>query len=135
VTKFLIRDGRGLLGVGDNGVREVFWPRNLRGGRRFTGMAPDFATVSARNKIVLSEAKGGVNVDGDEVIEQLSSGMEGVRQRGLTGDIEEPELFIEQRGKFGGTTYNVKDGYLFDKDRGKRAILKGLNRFIRVIRL
>ncbi|WP_437951874.1 hypothetical protein WME98_14650 [Sorangium sp. So ce296] len=134
-TKFLIRKGRGLLGVGDDGVRMVLW-RDLSDGARANLKAPDFVTVSAQNKLILSEAKGGMNVDGDEVIKQLSSGMEGVRQRGLVGHVEEEvELLMEQGGKFSGRKYTVKDGYLFDKDKDKRATLNGFNRFIKVVRL
>ena len=73
--------------------------------------------------------------EGDRVIEQLSSGMEGLRQRGLAGDVEEVELIMERGGKFGGDTYIEKDGYLFDKNKGKRATLNGFNRPIKVIRL
>ncbi|XYH97258.1 hypothetical protein ACMHYB_57460 [Sorangium sp. So ce1128] len=97
--------------------------------------APDFLTVSARNKLILSEVKTGRNVEGGRVIEQLSSGMEGVRQRGLVGDVEEVELIVERGAKFGGDTYIEKDGYLFDKNKGKRATLNGFNRPIKVIRL
>ncbi|XYH95991.1 hypothetical protein ACMHYB_50750 [Sorangium sp. So ce1128] len=81
-VKFLSRDGRTLLGVGHDGVRAMLWPK-LAGNAGAKPKAPDFITVSARNKLILSEAKGGVNVDGNKVIEQLSSGMEGVRQNGL----------------------------------------------------
>ncbi|WP_434044737.1 MULTISPECIES: hypothetical protein [Sorangium] len=134
-AKFLSRDGRTLLGVGDDGVRVVLW-RKLSDDARAERSAPDFLTVSAQNKLVLSEAKGGINVNGKEVIEQLSSGMEGVRQNGLVGDVEEEaQLLMERGGKFGGRKYIEKDGYLFDKDKGKRATLNGFNRVIRVIRL
>ncbi|WP_438006514.1 hypothetical protein WME89_49410 [Sorangium sp. So ce321] len=131
---FLTRDGRGLLGVGDDGVRVVLW-RELSDDARAKLKAPDFVTVSARNKLILSEVKEGRNVDGDRVIEQLSSGMEGLRQRGLVGDVEEVELIMDRGGKFGGDTYIEKDGYLFDKNKGKRATLNGFNRPIKVIRL
>ncbi|XXY55195.1 hypothetical protein WME91_21575 [Sorangium sp. So ce269] len=132
---FLMRERRALLGVGDDGVRMVLW-RELADKARANLKAPDFVTVSAQNKLILSEAKGGRNVDGDEVIEQLSSGMEGVRQMGLVGHVEEEvELLMEQGGKFSGDTYIVKDGYLFNDKKGKRATLKGFNRSIKVIRL
>ncbi|WP_437950981.1 hypothetical protein WME98_09390 [Sorangium sp. So ce296] len=134
-TKFLSRDGRTLLGVGDDGVRAMLWP-DLKGNARASLKAPDFITVSTRNKLILSEAKGGINVDGNKVIEQLSSGMEGVRQNGLVGDVEEEvQLLMERVGKFGGTQYIAQDGYLFDTQKGKRATLKGFNKFIKVIRL
>ncbi|WP_437936396.1 hypothetical protein [Sorangium sp. So ce341] len=131
---FLTRDGRALLGVGDDGVRRVLWTK-LSDEALANLKAPDFLTVSPRNKLILSEVKEGRNVDGDRVIEQLSSGMEGLRQRGLVGDVEEVELIMERGGKFGGDTYIEKDGYLFDKNKGKRATLNGFNKSIKVIRL
>ncbi|XXY05691.1 hypothetical protein WMF26_42780 [Sorangium sp. So ce185] len=96
----------------------------------------DFLTVSAQNKLILSEVKTGRNVEGGRVIEQLSSGMEGVRQRGLAGDVEkEVELIVERGAKFGGDTYVEQGGYLFDTNKDKRATLNGFNRPIKVIRL
>ncbi|MDC0684816.1 hypothetical protein [Sorangium atrum] len=133
-AKFLARDGRTLLGVGDDGVRATLWPK-LTGNAATKPRAPDFITVSAQGKLVLSEAKGGANVNGNDVIEQLSSGMEGVRQNGLVGDVEEVQLLMERGGKFGGTQYIAQDGYLFDTQKGKRASLKGFNMPIKVIRL
>ncbi|WP_437754044.1 hypothetical protein [Sorangium sp. So ce1389] len=133
-AKFLSRDGRALLGVGDDGVRVVLW-RDLPDKVRANLKAPDFLTVSAQNKLILSEVKTGRNVDGGRVIEQLSSGMEGVRQRGLVGDVEEVELIVERGAKFGGDTYVEQGGYLFDKNKDKRATLNGFNKFIKVIRL
>ncbi|KYF50114.1 hypothetical protein BE04_13540 [Sorangium cellulosum] len=133
-AKFLSRDGRTLLGVGDDGVRATLWPKLARDART-KPRAPDFITVSAQNKLILSEVKGGVNIDGKEVIEQLSSGMEGVRQNGLVGDVEEVQLLMERGGKFGGTQFIAQDGYLFDTQKGKRATLKGFNMPIKVIRL
>jgi hypothetical protein len=133
-AKFFSRDGQAMLGVGDDGVRKVLW-RELSDTARANLKAPDFLTVSARNKFILNEVKSGSNVNGKEVIEQLSSGMEGLRQKGLVGDVEEARLIMERRGKFGGDTYIEKDGYLFDTDKGKRATLIGFNRFIKVIRI
>ncbi|AUX26160.1 hypothetical protein SOCEGT47_067210 [Sorangium cellulosum] len=133
-AKFLSRDGRALLGVGDDGVRAVLW-RKLSADARAELSAPDFLTVSARDKLILSEAKGGFNVNGNDVIGQLSSGMEGVRRHGLVGDVEEVQLLMERGGKFGGTQYVAQDGYLFDTQKGKRATLKGFNMLIKVIRL
>ncbi|MGK3968670.1 hypothetical protein WMF38_38295 [Sorangium sp. So ce118] len=133
-AKFLSRDGRVLLGVGDDGVRSVLWP-NLAGDARAKLRAPDFITVSVRNKLIMSEVKGGINVNGNDVIEQLSSGMEGLRQNGLVGDVDEAQLLMERGGKFGGKQYIEKDGHLFDTQKGKRATLKGFDSFIKVIRL
>ncbi|WP_437733371.1 hypothetical protein [Sorangium sp. So ce1335] len=132
-AKFLSRDGRALLGVGDDGVRVVLW-RDLPDKVRANLKAPDFLTVSARNKLILSEAKSGRNVDGGRVIEQLSSGMEGLRAKGLVGHVEDDaQLLMERGGKFGGDTYVEQGTYLFDKNKGKRATLNGFNKFIKVI--
>ncbi|WP_237244606.1 MULTISPECIES: hypothetical protein [Sorangium] len=133
-AKFLSRDVRALLGVGDDGVRVVLW-RELSDKVRANLKAPDFLTVSAQNKLILSEVKMGRNVPGDKVIEQLSSGMEGLRTKGLVGDVEEAQLIMERGGKFDGKQYIAKDTYLFDTQKGKRATLNGFNIPIRVIRL
>ncbi|XXY53731.1 hypothetical protein WME91_21595 [Sorangium sp. So ce269] len=134
-AKFLSRDGRALLGVGDDGVRAVLW-RDLPDKVRANLKAPDFLTVSAQNKLILSEVKTGRNVDGGRVIEQLSSGMEGIRQRGLVGHVEDDaQLIVERGAKFGGDTYVEQGTYLFDKNKGKKATLNGFNRPIKVIRL
>jgi hypothetical protein len=121
--------------VGDEGVRDVIWRVPGEKIRTYTGPAPDFVTVSPRGKIILSEAKAGRNIDGNKVIEQLSPAMEGLRQKGLVGDVEAVQFIMEQRGQFSGTQYIAQDGYLFDTKKGKRATLNGFNRFIRVIRL
>ncbi|WP_408022448.1 hypothetical protein [Sorangium sp. Soce836] len=135
VTSFLTGDGRALLGVGDDGVRDVLKiPYQSKPGST-DGMAPDFLTVSAREKLILSEAKAGTNVDGDRVIDQLSNAMEALKRNGRAGDVVEVELIMERGGKLDGKKYTVKDGYLFDEDKGKRASLKGFNKPIKVIRL
>ncbi|WP_437828477.1 hypothetical protein [Sorangium sp. So ce1153] len=135
VTSFLTHDRRALLGVGDDGVRDALKiPYQSRPGST-EGMAPDFLTVSAREKLILSEAKAGTNVDGDRVIDQLSNAMEALARKGRAGDVEEVELIMERGGKLGGKKYTIKDGYLFDEDKGKRASLKGFNKPIKVIRL
>ncbi|WP_437950988.1 hypothetical protein WME98_09425 [Sorangium sp. So ce296] len=125
----MTREGRALLGVGDEGVREMLkMPASVK--------APDFVTVSRGQKLIVSEVKGGNEIKVKEVVKQLSSGMEGLRQKGVVGDVEQVELIMARGGKFSPeNTYTVKDGYLFNVKRGKREPLNGFNRPIRVIQL
>ncbi|AUX43916.1 hypothetical protein SOCE26_053720 [Sorangium cellulosum] len=125
----MTREGRALLGVGDGGVREMLkMPASVK--------APDFVTVSRGQKLIVSEVKGGNEIKVKEVIKQLSSGMEGLRQKGVVGDVEQVELIMARGGKFSPeNTYSIKDGYLFNVKKGKREPLNGFNRPIRVIQL
>lgn len=62
--------------------------------------------------------------------------MEGLRQKGVVGDVEQVELIMARGGKFSPeNTYSIKDGYLFNVKKGKREPLNGFNRPIRVIQL
>ncbi|WP_437896506.1 hypothetical protein [Sorangium sp. So ce124] len=125
----MTREGRALLGVGDEGVREMLkMPASVK--------APDFVTVSRGQKPIVSEVKGGNEIKVKEMIQQLSSGMEGLRQRGVVGDVEQVELIMARGGKFSPeNTYSIKDGYLFNVKKGKREPLNGFNTPIRVIQL
>ncbi|XXY54082.1 hypothetical protein WME91_23420 [Sorangium sp. So ce269] len=125
----MTREGRALLGVGDEGVRKMLkMPASVK--------APDFVTVSRGQKLIVSEVKGGNEIKVKEMIQQLSSGMEGLRQRGVVGDVEQVELIMARGGKFSPeNTYSIKDGYLFNVKKGKREPLNGFNRPIRVIQL
>jgi hypothetical protein len=125
----MTREGRALLGVGDEGVREMLkMPASVK--------APDFVTVSRGQKLIVSEVKGGNEIKVKEMIQQLSSGMEGLRQRGVVGDVEQVELIMARGGKFSPeNTYSIKDGYLFNVKKGKREPLNGFNTPIRVIQL
>ncbi|WP_437754047.1 hypothetical protein [Sorangium sp. So ce1389] len=132
----MTREGRALLGVGDEGVRKML---NLPG-ESLPGMsggrAPDFVTVSRGQKLIVSEVKGGNTVRIKDVTDQLSNGMEGLRKKGVAGDVEQVELIMARGAKFKPEdTYTVKDGYLFNVKKGKRETLNGFNRPIRVIQL
>ncbi|MGK4008935.1 hypothetical protein WMF31_40395 [Sorangium sp. So ce1036] len=132
-AQFLVDDGRSLVGVGDDGVRTVLGiPKESPTGT-IEGKAPDFLSVSSGHKLILSEAKGGT-IDVFEVRNQLTNAMEAVKKKGLAGDVQRAELIMEQGAEFKPDKFIVKDGYLFDTDKGKTVTLKGFNTFIMVIR-
>nr|WP_242516359.1 hypothetical protein [Sorangium cellulosum] len=84
----------------------------------------------------MSEVKGGDPVKVDDVIKQLSNGMEGLRKEGVAGDVEQVELIMTRGAKFKPKdTYTVKDGYLFNVKKGKRETLNGFNNPIKVTQL
>ncbi|WP_437732518.1 hypothetical protein [Sorangium sp. So ce1335] len=132
----MTREGRALLGVGDGGVRKMLdLPDESLPGMS-GGRAPDFVTVSRGQKLIVSEVKGGDTVRIKDVTDQLSNGMEGLRKKGVAGDVEQVELIMKRGAKFKPEdTYTVKDGYLFNVKKGKRETLNGFNRPIWVIQL
>ncbi|WP_437854752.1 hypothetical protein [Sorangium sp. So ce363] len=135
-AKFLVDDGRSLVGVGDDGVRRVLdIPRESRTGT-IEGKAPDFLSVSSGHKLILSEAKGGGTIDAFDVRDQLLNAMRALKDKwGLAGDVQRVELIMEQGAKFKPKKFTVKDGYLFDSDAGETVTLEGFNKPIMVIRL
>ncbi|WP_437804928.1 hypothetical protein [Sorangium sp. So ce1078] len=133
-AKFLVDDGRSLVGVGDDGVREVVGiPKHSSPGGD-EAMAPDFVSISGGHKLIISEAKGGT-IPVAKVRTQLSNAMKALKEKGLDGDVARVELIMEQGAKFDPEKFTVKDGYLFDWDAGKPVTLDGFNKFIMVIRL
>ncbi|WP_437796959.1 hypothetical protein [Sorangium sp. So ce693] len=133
---FMTRDERALLGVGDGGVRKMLdLPDESLPGMS-GGKAPDFVTVSRGQKLIVSEVKGGNPVELDDVFKQLSNGMEGLRNKGVAGDVEQVELIMTRGAKFKPEkTYSVKDGYLFNTTTRKKVTLKGFNHPIKVTQL
>ncbi|WP_437986639.1 hypothetical protein [Sorangium sp. So ce117] len=133
---FMTRDERALLGVGDGGVRKMLdLPGESLPGMS-GGKAPDFVTVSRGQKLIVSEVKGGNPVELDDVFKQLSNGMEGLRNKGVAGDVEQVELIMTRGAKFKPEkTYSVKDGYLFNTTTRKKVTLKGFNHPIKVTQL
>ncbi|WP_437306726.1 hypothetical protein [Sorangium sp. So ce388] len=133
-AKFLVDDGRALVGVGDDGVRRVLRiPRESRPGT-IEGMAPDFVSVSSGHKLILSEAKGG-KIDVGTVRDQLTNAMTALKKKGLDGDVDRVELIMEQGAEFKDPNFTVKDGYIINSQTGKTVTLEGFNKFIMVIRL
>ncbi|KYF72836.1 hypothetical protein BE15_03615 [Sorangium cellulosum] len=133
-AKFLVDDGRSLVGVGDDGVREVVGiPKHSSPGGS-EGAAPDFVSISRGHKLIISEAKGGT-IPVDKVRKQLSNAMKALKEKRLDGDVARVELIMEQGADFNPKKFTVKDGYLFDSDEGKTVTLDGFNNFIMVIRL
>ncbi|KYF66891.1 hypothetical protein BE11_48380 [Sorangium cellulosum] len=133
-AKFLVDDGRSLVGVGDDGVREVVGiPKHSRPGGS-EGAAPDFVSISRGHQLIVSEAKGGT-IPVDKVRKQLSNAMKALKEKGLDGDVARVELIMEQGADFNPKKFTVKDGYLFDSDEGKTVTLEGFNNFIMVIQL
>ncbi|WP_438029277.1 hypothetical protein [Sorangium sp. So ce233] len=133
-AKFLVDDGRSLVGVGDDGVREVVGiPKHSSPGGD-EAMAPDFVSISRGHKLIISEAKGGT-IPVRRLRKQLSNAMKALKEKRLDGDVARVELIMEQGAKFDPKKYTVKDGYLFDSDAGKAITLDGFNNFIMVIRL
>ncbi|WP_437991714.1 hypothetical protein [Sorangium sp. So ce145] len=132
----MTHEGRALLGVGDGGVRKMLdLPDESLPGMS-GGKAPDFVTVSRGQKLIVSEVKGGNPVELDDVFKQLSNGMEGLRNKGVAGDVEQVELIITRGAKFKPKdTYAVKDGYLFNTKTRKKVTLKGFNHPIKVTQL
>ncbi|WP_433931296.1 hypothetical protein AB3662_44060 [Sorangium cellulosum] len=132
----MTREGRALLGVGDGGVRKMLdLPKESLPGMS-GGKAPDFVTVSRGQKLIVSEVKGGNPVELDDVFKQLSNGMEGLRKKGVAGDVEQVELIMTRGEKFKPEkTYSVKGGYLFNTKTHKQVTLKGFNNPIKVTQL
>ncbi|WP_437795615.1 hypothetical protein [Sorangium sp. So ce693] len=133
-AKFLMDDGRSLVGVGDDGVREVVGIPKTSRPKSKEAMAPDFVSISRGHKLIISEAKGG-KIYVDDVRNQLSNAMKALKKKRLDGDVERVELIMEQGAEFEPKKYTVKDGYLFDSDEGKTVPLIDFDKFIMVIRL
>ncbi|WP_437535704.1 hypothetical protein WME79_14990 [Sorangium sp. So ce726] len=133
-AKFLVDDGRSLVGVGDDGVRRVLdIPKESRTGT-IEGKAPDFVSLRAGNELILSEAKGGDEVIVKEVIEQLTNAMNTLKEKWrLGGDVARLELIMKQGATFDNKNIGVRDGYLVNLLTGKPVTVD--NKFIMVIRL
>ncbi|WP_438017413.1 hypothetical protein WMF18_42740 [Sorangium sp. So ce315] len=133
-AKFLVDDGRSLVGVGDDGVREVVGiPKHSSPGGS-EGMAPDFVSISKGHHLIVSEAKGGM-IEVDTVRKQLTNAMKALKEKRLDGDVARVELIMEQGAEFKPAKFTVKDGYLFDWDAGETVTIEGFDKPIMVIRL
>ncbi|WP_437993574.1 hypothetical protein [Sorangium sp. So ce145] len=133
-AKFLVDDGRSLVGVGDDGVRDVVGIPKTSRPKSKEAMAPDFVSISSGHKLIISEAKGG-KIYVDDVRHQLSNAMKALKDKGLDGDVERVELIMEQGATFDDPNFTVRDGYLFNANTGKTVTLIDFNKPIMVIRL
>ncbi|WP_437609366.1 hypothetical protein WMF20_50135 [Sorangium sp. So ce834] len=70
-AKFMLDDGRALIGVGDDGVRDVL--RIPKDGSNGIAKAPDFLTVTKGNKLALSEVKSIASETGKLTLTRHSS--------------------------------------------------------------
>ncbi|WP_437713252.1 hypothetical protein WMF45_46310 [Sorangium sp. So ce448] len=133
-AKFLVDDGRALIGVGDDGVRRVLdIPKESRP-HTIEGKAPDFVTLRGGNELILSEAKGGDPVIVKDLIEQLTNAMETLKTKwGLDGDVARLEVIMKQGAKFNNRNIGVRDGYMVNLRTGKPVTVD--NKVIMVIRL
>jgi hypothetical protein len=135
--KWLLDDGRALIGVGDDGVRKVLK-------MEAADQAADFIAVTKGNKLAVSEAKGGlttITLKGAQgkggALDQLKNTMNKLKDAGLVGDVERVELIINKGATFSDTNYAVKNGFLVKVTEGYKAVeLEGFtNLFVRVIDL
>ncbi|XXY44522.1 hypothetical protein WME91_31405 [Sorangium sp. So ce269] len=138
-AKFMLDDGRALIGVGDDGVRRVLDIPKESPPSTTLGRAPDFLTVTKGNKLALTEVKdidsATGKVDIDHALTQLENAMKKLSDKGLAGDVERIEFIIPKGAPLKNENKIVKDGYLVDALTGKRIKLEGFRNLVMVIQL
>ncbi|KYF74374.1 hypothetical protein BE17_31305 [Sorangium cellulosum] len=134
-AKFLLDDGRALIGVGDDGVRTVLDIPRKAPPYSDAAKAPDFVTVTRGNKLALSEAKSGTHVQ--EAIKQLTNALKALKEKGLAGDVARVEMIIKKGVAFDDRNKIIKNGYLFDKATGQTVQISGevFKHFVRIIEI
>ena len=122
--------GRALIGIGDNGVRDVL-------GMQAVEKAADFLTVTKGGKLAVSEVKGAdATVDAAIAVDQLASTMKALEKNGLAGDVERVELVMKNGVPFKDPKFGVKDGYLINKLTSTTVGVPGFKLlFIKVVQL
>jgi hypothetical protein len=122
--------GRALIGIGDNGVRDVL-------GMQAVEKAADFLTVTKSGKLAVSEVKGAdATVDAALAVDQLASTMKALEKNGLAGDVERVELVMKNGVPFKDPKFGVKDGYLVNKLTSTTVEVPGFKLlFIKVVQL
>ncbi|MEO7331588.1 MAG: hypothetical protein ABI193_23640 [Minicystis sp.] len=122
--------GRALIGIGDNGVRDVL---KMKASDR----AADFLAVTKGGKLAVSEAKGAAaTVDAEHALSQLTSTMEALAKKGLAEDVERVEIIMKNGVPFKDPKFGVKDGYLINKLTGKTVEIEGFHLlFVKVVQL
>jgi hypothetical protein len=128
--KYMQENGRALIGIGDNGVRDVL---AMQGGEK----AADFLTVTKGGKLAISEAKGAeATVDAKHAVDQISSTMAALEKKGLAGDVERVELMMKKGVPFKDPKFGLKDGYLINKLTGQTVEVPGFKMvFVKVVQL
>ncbi|MGK4001743.1 hypothetical protein WMF31_03895 [Sorangium sp. So ce1036] len=138
-AKFMLDDGRALIGVGDDGVRRVLDIPKESPPNTTLGRAPDFLTVTKGNKLALTEVKdidrATGKVDVDYALTQLQNAMKKLSKEGLAGDVERIEFIIPKGAPLKNENKVVKDGYLVDALTGARIKLEGFRNLVMVIQL
>ncbi|WP_437638340.1 hypothetical protein [Sorangium sp. So ce854] len=138
-AKFMLDDGRALIGVGDDGVRRVLDIPKESPPSTTLGRAPDFLTVTKGNKLALTEVKdidsATGKVDIDHALTQLENAMKKLSDKGLAGDVERIEFIIPKGAPLKNENKIVKDGYLVDALTGKRIKLESFGNLVMVIQL
>jgi hypothetical protein len=121
---------RALIGVGDDGVRRVL---GIPSGSA-AEMAPDFLSVTKGNKLVLSEAKGGMLGD---AVDQLTNAMKRLKALGFENDVSRVEIVV-QKGKNLGNNLTVVGGYLHRtaENKSTRVTIEGFGQmFVTVVQI
>ena len=133
--KFMQEDGRALIGIGDDGVRDVLgipYSSPIKDAAR----APDFLSVTKGNKLALSEAKGGKAPDVTMALIQLQNGMKALTEKGIAGDVERVELIILKGASLKNNDFKIAaDGFLVRISTGARVTVEGFKNFIMVIQI
>jgi hypothetical protein len=135
--KWMQEDGRALIGIGDDGVRDVLGiPHSSP--NKGVAQAPDFLSVTKGNKLALSEAKSiqTGSVDVNHALDQLENGMKALNDHGLAGDVERVELIMPKGAPLNNNDMKIAiDGSLVRISTGARVTVKGFKNFILVIQL
>lgn len=119
--------GNMLLGVGDDGVREVL-KKYLKDGEA----AADLISITdPGNKIAITEMKSGKKIL-HAVKDQIRNVVVAIDKAGWRADIAYVEVIVEKAAKFDDANWIVKDGYLFDTLKNKRVEVPGFpNLFVK----
>ena len=122
--------GRSLIGIGDDGVRNVL---GLKAGDK----AADFLSMTKGGKLAVSEAKGAeATIDTATAVDQLTSTMDALAKKGLAGDVDRVEIIVKNGVVFKNPNFGVKDGYLINKLTGKTIEIAGFNMlFVRIVKI
>jgi hypothetical protein len=122
---YLMKDkGHKMLGVGNN-VREALGipkPSSIRRVSR----APDFASVSPDDGLVISEVKAVItgSVDVPDALVQLNNAVDALVKRNLEGLVERVQIIAPKGATFKNGII-PKEGKLFDTKTGKFVIVTG----------